>query len=404
MLPRMKPGSPAPHRGRLLLLAAALLLGTAGAYTVKKGDTLYSIARAHGTTVAVLTRLNALTGTTIEVGQTLRLPGEAAPPAPSPAAPPTGGKASAPAPATPAPKPPAAKPPAAAAPAPAAPTPAPLPGTVPAGTAQVAGVTVSAPTSLRMGDAFVLRLSGPRAAGATVRFPSEEGENVRLPAEPLKPTGAAGEYVVLGRVVLGKTTPVVYEISAGSDLVRGSIPVKGLGQVVQHINLPRSISSKLEDPGRKAEDAAVEKAYARRTPQAWTRPFAPAVQVRAQSSAFGQPRTYVAGGPVQYHYGTDYPAPVGTAVLAVNDGTVVMAGRYPVRGGLVIIDHGAGLTSLYFHQSKVTAKVGQKVTRGTKIGEVGSTGLSAGPHLHLELRVRGEGTDPAGWMNRIWPK
>lgn len=388
----MKPGHPAPHRGRSLLLAAALLLGTAGAYTVKKGDTLFSIARTHGTTVAELTRLNGLTGTSIEIGQTLRLPGEAAAPAvPAPSSP-----AAKPA----APKPPAAKPPAAAAPA----TPAPLPGNVPPGTAQIAGVTVSAPTSLRMGDAFVLRLSGPRAAAATVRFVSEVGEDVRLPAEVLTPSGAAGEYVVLGRVVLGKTTPVVYEIKVGSDLVRGSIPVTGLGQVVQHLNLPRSISSKLEDPGRKAEDAAVEKAYARRTPQAWTRPFAPAVAVKAQSSAFGQPRTYVAGGPVQYHYGTDYPAPVGTPVLAVNDGTVVMAGRYPVRGGLVILDHGAGLTSLYFHQSRVTVKVGQKVTRGQKIGEVGSTGLSAGPHLHLELRVRGEGTNPAGWMNRIWPK
>lgn len=359
-----------PGLGRAVSLAAALLLGVAGAYTVKAGDTLYSIARTHGTTVAELVRLNTLTGTTIEVGQTLRLPGEV-PPAASPAAPAE---------------------------------PAALPQPVPAGTAQVAGVTVSAPASLRMGDAFVLRLSGPRAGQATVRFLSEIGEDVRLPAERLMPVGAAGEYVVLGRVVLGKTTPVVYEVQVGGDLVRGSVPVRGLEQAVQHLNLPRSISRKLDDPGRKAEDAAVEQAYARRTPQAWARPFQPAVNVRAQTSAFGQPRTYVAGGPVLYHYGTDYPAPVGTAVVAVNDGTVVLAGSYPVRGGLVVIDHGAGLTSLYFHQSKVLARVGQKVRRGDKIGEVGSTGLSAGPHLHLEMRVRGEGTDPSDWMNRIWPK
>ncbi|WP_034383227.1 M23 family metallopeptidase [Deinococcus sp. YIM 77859] len=343
-----------------LLLAAALLLGGADAYTVKPGDTLYSIARAHGTTVAEIMRLNKLGGTTIAVGQTLRLPD----------------------------KPPAAAP----------------SGPLPPGTAQVAGLTVTAPASLRMGDAFVLRLSGPRAAAATVSFPSEVGEDVRLPNERLTPIGAAGEYVVLGRVVLGKTTPVTYEVRVGEDLVRGSIPVTGRGQLVQHLNLPRSISSRLEDPGRKAEEATVEQAYARRTPQAWTRPFQPAVMVKAQSSAFGQARTYVAGGPVLYHYGTDYPAPVGTPVLAVNDGTVVVAGKYPVRGGLVVIDHGAGVTSLYFHQSRVTVKVGQKVTRGQKIGEVGSTGLSAGPHLHLEIRVRGEGTDPAGWMNRIWPK
>lgn len=354
---------------RHLPLAAALLLGLAGAYTVKPGDTLYSIARAHGTTVAELTRLNRLTGTTIEVGQRLRLPGEPAP-VPTPPLPRSDGGQ----------------------------------GSLPVPAAQIAGLTVSAPTSLQMGDAFVLRLSGPRAGEATVRFPSEVGEDVRRPGERLTPSGAAGEYVVLGRVVLGKTTPVVYEVQVGDDLVRGSIPVTGLDQTIQHINLPPSISRKLEDPGRKAEDAAVEKAYARRTPQAWTRPFQPAVGVKAQSSAFGQPRTYVAGGPVQYHYGTDYPAPVGTAVTAVNDGTVVLAGTYPVRGGLVVIDHGAGLTSLYFHQSRVLVRPGQKVTRGQKIGEVGSTGLSAGPHLHLEMRVRGEGTNPADWMNRIWPK
>ncbi|BDP42275.1 peptidase M23 [Deinococcus aetherius] len=362
---------------RPLLLAAALLLGVAGAYTVKPGDTLYSIARAHGTTVAEITRLNGLKNTSLEVGQTLKLPGEKAPQATAPATPP---------------------------PTTAAPTPTPLPEPVPVGTAQVAGLTLTAPTSLRMGDAFVLRLSGPRAGQATVRFPSEVGEDVRRPDEWLTPTGAAGEYVVLGRVVLGKTTPVVYEIKVGGEQVQGSVPVTGLTQTIQYLNLPPAISRKLEDPGRKAEEAVVEKAYTRRTPQAWARPFQPAVNVKAQSSAFGQPRTYVAGGPVLYHYGTDYPAPSGTAVRAVNDGTVVVAGKYPVRGGLVIIDHGAGLTSLYFHQSKVTARVGQKVRRGDKIGEVGSTGLSDGAHLHLEMRVRGEATNPAGWMNRIWPR
>ena len=175
-------------------------------------------------------------------------------------------------------------------------------------------------------------------------------------------------------------------------------------EVAAEPNLPRSVASKLEDPARKAEDAAVERAYARRTAQAWSQPFQPAAKVRAQSSAFGQPRTYVAGGPVGYHYGTDYLAPTGTPVTAVNNGTVVVAGMYPVRGGLVVIDHGAGVTSLYFHQRAVTVNVGQKVTRGQQVGEVGSTGLSTGAHLHLEMRVRGEGTDPAGWVNRLWPQ
>ncbi|GGK32363.1 peptidase M23 [Deinococcus malanensis] len=371
-----------------LLLVAALLTGVAGAYTVKPGDTLYSIARAHGTTVAELTRLNSLSGTEISVGQELRVPGQPISPArPAPVTTP---------------------PPAGAKPAPKPVLPAPLPASqlapTPA-TARIAGVNIRVPQSLRMGEAFVVRLSGARAAQATVRFPSEIGEDVREPAEVLKPIGAAGEFVVLGRVVLGKTTPLVYEVSLNGELVRGRIPVVGLDQPIQHLNLPPKISGVLQDPRRAAEDAAVEKAYVRRTPQRWSRPFAPALSgIKASSSSFAQPRTYVAGGQVAYHFGTDYPAQVGTPVLAVNDGSVVLAGTYPVRGGLVVIDHGAGVTSLYFHQNRVTVKPGQMVTRGQKIGEVGSTGLSGGPHLHLELRVRGEGTNPAGWMNRIWPR
>ncbi|UBV41528.1 peptidoglycan DD-metalloendopeptidase family protein [Deinococcus taeanensis] len=359
---------------RFSTLAALLLLGSAAAYTVRPGDTLYSIARASSTTVDALIRLNNLKSTTLEVGQELQLP----PQRPTP-----------PASSTPSLPPPLDD-------QQLAPTPP---------TARIAGVNITVPASLRMGEAFTVQLSGPRAAQATVRFPSEVGEDVRQPNEILRPTGGAGEYVVLGRVVLGKTTPLVYEVTLNGELVRGRIPVIALDDPIQHLNLPSSISKVLVDPARQNEDALVEKAYARRTPQAWTRPFAPALKgVTPSSSSFGQPRTYVAGGPVAYHFGTDYPARAGTPVLAVNDGTVVIAGRYPVRGGLVVIDHGAGLVSLYFHQSRVTAKVGQTVRRGDKIGEVGTTGLSAGPHLHLELRVRGEGTNPAGWMGRVWPR
>ncbi len=219
----------------------------------------------------------------------------------------------------------------------------------------------------------------------------------------MAPTGAAGEYVVLGRVVLGKTTPLRYSVTVGQDVFRGSIPVTGLDQRIQHLTLPRSLTDRLTAPNRPAEEMVVEAAYALRTPQAWSRPFAAPLTTTAVSSSFGQPRTYLAGGPVLYHYGMDFPAPVGTPVRAVNDGRVVIAGTYPVRGGLVGIDHGAGLVSLYFHQSKVLVKVGQTVRRGDVVGRVGTTGLSAGPHLHLELRVRGEATLPTGYFNQLWP-
>jgi murein DD-endopeptidase MepM/ murein hydrolase activator NlpD len=342
------------HAGLLML---ALLTGVAGAYTVKPGDTLYSLARSQGMTVTELMQLNRLTSTALEVGQALRLPGE---------------------------------------------VPVQTPGAV--RTAPLVGLTVIPPAMLQMGDAFVLRLSGPRAAQATVRFLSEMGEDIQSPGETLQPVASGNEFIVLGRAALGKSTPLVYDIQVGEERLRQRVEISPRPQPLQRLNLPASLSRKLEPSSRKAEDAAVEQIYLRRTPRAWSKPFQPAVNVRVQSTAFGQPRTYVAGGPVQYHSGIDYPAPAGTAVTAVNDGTVMLAEEFPVRGGLVVIDHGAGVSSLYFHQSKLLVRVGQHVQRGQKIGEVGTTGLSTGPHLHLELRVRGTATDPAGWMNRLWPQ
>lgn len=339
------------------LLALALLTSGASAHTGKPGDPLYRLARSQGTTAAELVRLNRLPSTEHNTGQALQLPGEA----------------------------------------PAEPS-------VAAQAGPLVGLTVVAPTTLRMGDAFVLRLRGSRAAQARVRFPSEVGEDVRRPNEPLRPIAFGNEFVVLGRVVLGKSTPLVYDIEVGGEHLRGKVEVDPLPQPLQRLNLPASLSSKLQDPARKAEEAAMERAYLRRTPQAWFRPFQPAVNVRWQSTAFGQPRIYVMGGPVQYHYGIDYPALAGTAVTAMNDGTVVLVGQFPVRGGLVVIDHGAGVSSLYFHQGKLLVREGERVRRGQKIGEVGTTGLSTGPHLHLEVRVRGEATDPAEWFNHLWPR
>ncbi len=371
-------------------------------YVVKTGDTLYRIATERGLKVEDLMRLNNMTDASVEIGQELKLPS---------------GPSATPAVQTPAVRTPAVQPP--GTPAPAAPVPvvqtpgAPTSGkpapaaAMPAATVKsgnvVAGVTVRAPARLRMGDAFVLRLSGANAARAQVTFPSEVSEDVRRPAEILTPIGAAGEYVVLGRVVLGKNTPLTYSVTVGKEVLRGSVPVSALEQPMQHLTLAKSLTDRLTAPSRPAEEKVVEVAYALRTPQSWSRPFAAPLTTKSVSSSFGQPRTYLAGGPVKYHYGMDFPAPVGTPVKAVNDGTVVIAATYPVRGGLVAIDHGAGVLSMYFHQSKLLVKVGQTVTRGQVIGQVGTTGLSAGPHLHLEMRVRGEGTLPTGYFNRLWP-
>jgi murein DD-endopeptidase MepM/ murein hydrolase activator NlpD len=121
------------------------------------------------------------------------------------------------------------------------------------------------------------------------------------------------------------------------------------------------------------------------------------------TSLFGAARRYTPKDPPVYHYGQDFGVPAGTPVRATNDGVVTISGDYAIRGGLVGIDHGAAVTSLYFHMSKRLVKVGQRVHRGDVIGLVGTTGFSTGPHLHWEMRVRGEATAPLEWVGKLWP-
>lgn len=94
------------------------------------------------------------------------------------------------------------------------------------------------------------------------------------------------------------------------------------------------------------------------------------------------------------HTGTDFPAPTGTKVVAAGNGVVILSNWYGAYGNTVIIDHGGGYSTLYAHNSKLGVKVGDKVNAGDVIAYVGSTGWSTGPHLHFEVRVNGEPTDP----------
>lgn len=111
------------------------------------------------------------------------------------------------------------------------------------------------------------------------------------------------------------------------------------------------------------------------------------------SSPYGW-RIHPVTGEKSLHTGTDIPAPGGTAIHAAGTGKVIMAGWYGAYGNAVIIDHGGGYTSLYGHQSRIGVSVGDQVKAGDVIGYVGTTGWSTGNHLHFEVRVNGNPTDP----------
>jgi biotin carboxyl carrier protein len=131
----------------------------------------------------------------------------------------------------------------------------------------------------------------------------------------------------------------------------------------------------------------------------WQNPFSvPILDYLAESSRFGARRSYNGGPYSSYHEGVDYSAYAGTAVYAPAGGTIVLAEQLFVRGGAVIIDHGFGIFSGFYHLSEVLAEVGQTVYQGQTIGRVGTTGLSTGNHLHWDLLVSGTWVDGNAWL------
>ena len=97
----------------------------------------------------------------------------------------------------------------------------------------------------------------------------------------------------------------------------------------------------------------------------------------------------------KFHTGIDIGgAPAGSNIVAATHGEVIYAASLGGYGLTVVLDHGGGISTMYAHASKILVSVGQKVNSGDVIAKVGSTGLSTGPHLHFEVKINGQHTDP----------
>jgi len=114
-------------------------------------------------------------------------------------------------------------------------------------------------------------------------------------------------------------------------------------------------------------------------------------------SVFG-PRLHPILGYYRPHNGLDIGGAHGAGIYAADSGTVILAGVNGGYGNTIVIDHGAGMSSLYAHQSRFHVSKGSKVEKGDLIGYVGTTGLSTGPHLHFEARLNGAPIDPMPLM------
>jgi murein DD-endopeptidase MepM/ murein hydrolase activator NlpD len=116
------------------------------------------------------------------------------------------------------------------------------------------------------------------------------------------------------------------------------------------------------------------------------------------SSTFSHARWHPILDRPRPHTGIDIVAPRGTPIVASANGRVAAVGHKGAYGLLIDIDHGYGVVTRYAHLSKATVRVGQAVERGELIGNVGQSGLAAGPHLHYEVLVNGEPTNPRRYI------
>ncbi len=168
------------------------------------------------------------------------------------------------------------------------------------------------------------------------------------------------------------------------------------------IPIPQEIAAQLEVATLKAEQDILSQVWNTFSPgpwptSGWQQPVDPKFPT---SSPFGTRRTYISEVPYPYnfHSGQDYAATLGSPVLAAAAGTVVLTDVLLTKGQTIVIDHGQGVLTGYWHLSQVLVSPGDMVQAGQVVGLVGNSGISTGAHLHWELRIQGVPVNPLQFL------
>jgi murein DD-endopeptidase MepM/ murein hydrolase activator NlpD len=252
----------------------------------------------------------------------------------------------------------------------------------------------SFPRRVKQGDVCLIRASGP----ASLKSIYVEFQGERSPM-------AFGEQNGIYEGLIGidlNTRPATYEIKVvatdrgGSAYLSNlSLKVKKVNFGIQRLSLPSSMvdldAKALERVNKEAKQVEAL-LHVFRNERLWRGPFILPVEGEL-SAPFGLNRI-INGQRRSPHTGVDLRAEEGTPVLACNSGVVVLFEELFFSGKSVIVDHGWGLYSMYFHLSEAFVKEGDRVSTGALLGRVGSTGRSTGPHLHWGIRMNGARVDP----------
>ena len=262
--------------------------------------------------------------------------------------------------------------------------------------------------------------------GSTVRArpgPYGQGDTISLYVETLDDSLPAGTFLDQtlhfapyqdGFVALvgvdGFTRPGrhLLTLNTTADPAGGSfsqqVEILSGGFLTQTITVPDTLSYLLAPEVRATEDAFLATFFNQFTETAyWEGIFQRPVSTTLITASYGGARSYN-GGPYDiYHTGIDFGGGIGTPIMAPANGVVLFAGPLELRGLSIILDHGLGVMTGYYHLEQMMVAVGDVVPAGQVIGLGGSTGLSTGPHLHWDLRVHNVPVDGQKWLATQFP-
>lgn len=224
---------------------------------------------------------------------------------------------------------------------------------------------------------------------------------------PLEPAGQDRWDALLGvdfEAAPGARRILIESESAGGRTAAASVELQVVTRkfALQRLRVdPRFLEPPPgELPRIEREREAFVRAFASSRPgRLWAAPFRRPVAGKLREN-FGARRVYN-GKTHSRHAGRDVAAPQGAPVTASAAGCVVLAGDFYFSGGSVVLNHGDGLFTMYFHLSRLDVKEGDAVETGQRIGAVGATGRATGPHLHWAARLSGARIDPAALLKLL---
>jgi murein DD-endopeptidase MepM/ murein hydrolase activator NlpD len=265
------------------------------------------------------------------------------------------------------------------------------------------GVRVSVtPPSAQPGDVLVLQLTG---VPPDVRAEWDGRPLALFPA-------GGGRAALVGIDLEVRPGPVAWRVTRpsaaknGGALASGVVEVRARTFPTRQLTLPKEKvdldAATLARVGAEREE--LKAALADGVPdRLWRGPFRAPVEGGRPTGGFGL-RQLINGQPRSPHAGYDWAAPSGTPVLAANAGRAALVTEHFFAGRHVVVDHGLGLFTLYYHLTETRVAAGESVAAGQVIGTVGATGRATGPHLHFGVLLGGARIDPEALLRLAPPE